>query len=192
MSEKRSRKPGFCVTAVVVILTGLTLLAVGIGVPWAHRNALYDDAIERSQDLLQRYQRLVDSLPLLQSKLDALKADKSAADYYLDAADAAEGGIVLQRRMEQFAAATNTELNSIQIVPGKAELSVSEVVVRLRMRTDIESLGGLLYKIDSSRPVLIISRLNIRSLARGRGQEQLDGVLDVNLDVSAYVKTGAE
>ncbi len=189
-----SGKPGKtlnCMAGMLIVLLVVAMIGAAILIPWLDQNSHYDRIIEQKQDQLVRYQRLIATLPGLEAKLQLLKSDEKSDAYYLSAQDAAQGGISLQRRTEEFIESTGAELTSIQIVPGASLQSVDEVIVRLRLRAGIETLSYLLHEIEGSMPLLFVRKLSIRGLSGRRNKDVVNTTLDVNMDVSGYVRREA-
>jgi general secretion pathway protein M len=195
MSQAATRRRSCKLT--LSLLAGMSLLLLAlVTLPWLARSRFYDDAIERRTQSLERYLAILQSLPALERRLEEVRANRELDAYYLPASDAAQGGIALQRRVEEIVSGTEGNLTSIQILPEQAQEDVLRIGVRLRFSGSVDSLQRLLFGIETAEPLLFITDMDIRQVRRGRRNVRgrkptFDVDLNVNLDIYGYIRKDA-
>jgi general secretion pathway protein M len=186
-----------CLAALTVLLALLLVVSLALVLPWVERMNKYEEEVGRHNQQMSGFTRVINTLPSLQARLDAMRANREQDVFYLDAANPSLGGIALQRRIEELMAVSGGTLTSIQIMPAQQEASATRITVRLRFNGSTEELQKLLYGIESNQPALFVGTTSIRALRRpvrrtpGRQQVQVQRAqsdLNVNLDVHGYIR----
>lgn len=165
--------------------------------------AAYQEAtasIEQSQTLLKRYRALAAQRPELEERLAAQQEAEVGSGAYLKGASDALAAAALQDQVRTIIAGAGGELRSTQILPVQPagpESSMRRASLRLQLAVDIEGMQQLLYKLETAEPYLFVDDLNIRErrLRRLRDEEETQPLLDVDLEVSGFLrpaKDGAE
>lgn len=148
--------------AVVVLLVGSVFIAPLVA------KAL--ELNEEKNDLmfrLQRYQRIINRKDDVLDNIDKIKADYRSQGYFSSQNTVALASADLQQVVKNAIAAAGGQLTSTQVLPSKQEGDFSLIGVKVRMSGDIEVLRSVLYRIETSAPLLVISELDIRP-ERGR------------------------
>lgn len=153
--------------ALLAIAVALPLLILGaIVVPWASRHAALDEAIATNQDQLQRYQRLLRTLPALQAELEQARANDAFEAFYFKASTQALAGAQLQSQVQEIVTSAAGRLISTQIMPVEGNEDPPRIRVRTQVQGSTETLLEVLYRIEQARPFLFVERVSIRSSAR--------------------------
>lgn len=179
-----------CLLVLAVVLTLALALVAGVVIPWQKRNQFYDEAMETYGEQLQRHLSIMATLPELQRRLQAIRANKNIRTYYLESKDPSLAGVELQRYIEGFVKTSGGTLSSAQILPAEDDSGTSRVGVRLRLRAFPDDLHRLFHRIETSKPLLFITRLSVQAprrnqrLSRGNPSD----MLNLNLDVFAYMR----
>ncbi|MGQ9659784.1 MAG: type II secretion system protein GspM [Thermochromatium sp.] len=177
------------------------LLVAAVAIPWLGRLSELDAAIAGSRDQLQRYRRLIDTLPALQAELERARADDAFEAFYFKAPTQALAGAQLQARIQEIVTAAAGQLISTQILPPEGQETLPRVRVRTQIQGSTETLMEVLYRLDQSRPFLFVERLSVRSsarpmepnnpvMARRRLAANQGGELTVRLDIYGFVLGG--
>lgn len=164
-------------------------------VPWVDRNQLYEEEIDKLTDQIERYQRMLASLPGLQATLEQIKADPALGSLYFEGETANLAAAALQNRLKQIVEGAGGALVSSQLLPTHDQSGNSTVNVSLRLSCSTEELQEILYKIESARPLLFIDTLSVRSQQRRRSVTGRRGQppevardLSVRVDVYGYLR----
>jgi general secretion pathway protein M len=184
-----------------LLLVPLTLL-LAVALPWWQRSAALDAGIATTRDQLNRYQRLVASLPALRAELAREQANDDFKAFYFDAATPALAGAQLQRDVQEMVRDAGGRPISAQVLPVDAEETPPRIRVRIQMQGTTDQLLEVLYRVEEARPFLFVDQMSIRSttpraspasrrmvrrsVRRPRVQQQV-GQLTVRLDIFGYV-----
>ncbi len=187
-STNRSR----CIMALVLVLGVFGMLVAAVAVPWLDWNREYDERMELRTRQLSRYQAQLAMLPVLQERLERLKADGAQDAFYLGAPNASLGGVALQRRVEEMVSESGGSLTSIQILPAETENALTKLSVRARLQLDVPELRDVLYRIEGSEPLMFVEQANIRAMRPRRRNAKVKSQqyrkLNVNMIVYAYIR----
>ncbi|MGH6912704.1 MAG: type II secretion system protein GspM [Geminicoccales bacterium] len=153
------------------------------------------EAIERSEDLLQRQQALAAQRPQLVARLAEEEQRAATLTGYLEGPSDALAAARLQDRVRTLVEAAGGELRSTQILPAEAvEASpgTRRATLRVQLVVAIDGLAAILHGLETGQPYVLIDELTIRSQGARRRQEP-DGapVLDVSLQLSGFVRSAA-
>ena len=176
------------------------LLVLSVALPWRQRVQVLDEQLARGTDQLQRYQRLMGTLPVLRAELAREQANDDFKAFYFDAETPALAGARLQSEVQEVVRAAGARPISTQILP----VDKDEQPPRVRIRTQLQGTTGelldVLYRIEEARPFLFVDQMSIRSttpraapvrrnsrraVRRSRSQAQV-GQLTVRLDIFGY------
>ena len=170
------------------------LLLIAIILPWQEANSFYQGQITQLSDRLKHLNNLIATIPKLEQRRSSLHTNKNLDTYYISATDGATGGIALQQRVEEFAKEVNVPLSSVQVLAPEDQPFATKVGLRLRFGCSTDALWQLLYMIESSKPLLIITAITVRVMRQGprhryfNGTEDTTPDLDINMDLYSYIK----
>jgi len=194
-----------CLFAWMLLLLVPVALGIGIAWPWLERLGTLDGEIERTRDQLERYQRLVATLPTLRSELEQVSNNQSFKAFYFSAATHALAGAGLQQKVQDMVKEAGGRLVSTQILPSVPNEEPPTVRVRVQLQGSTDQLFDVLYKIEEARPFLFVDQLSIRSMVqperavtneqtrrvrRGRPKPATED-LTVRLDIFGFTLGGA-
>jgi general secretion pathway protein M len=191
-----------CLAVLATVIALPLLLVAAVAVPWASRISALDETISSHQDQLQRYRRLVASLPALQAELEKTRDNDAFKAFYFKAPTAALAGAQLQGLLQEIVTGAAGRLISTQILPEEKQEDPPRVRVRTQIQGSTATLMDVLYQIEQARPFLFVERLSIRSSARpdspqedvGRARRRMvvnqGGELTVRLDLYGFLLGG--
>jgi len=171
MSAETNRK-AVCIIGWTLVLLLPIVLVTSILVPWVNRVNVLNDQIATSEDQLQRYQRLLKSLPGLQTELEEVKKNEDFKAFYFDAATPALAGAGLQRKIQDIVSGADGRLISTQLLPEQKDEQPPRVRIRTQLQGSTETLLSVLYEIEQSRPFLFVDQVSVRSSARPDASRQ--------------------
>lgn len=188
-----------CLGNFIGTLLFLVSISSALVLPWWERDVFYQEKIDKYSEQIQRFDAVAATIPTLEQRLADLRANKELDAYYIEAIDGSMGGIALQRLIEGFAReAKEVNINTAQVLPPEEQPSAIKVGVRLRFNCSIEALWQMLYAIENSKPILIISTITIRPMRQGsrrryyrgdsQAQQEMMQDISVNMDVYGYVR----
>ncbi|WP_051302553.1 type II secretion system protein GspM [Sedimenticola selenatireducens] len=178
-----------CLLSWSLLLLVLLLLFLLVVLPWQRQNATYDETLRDWQVRLQQFREKTEDRAALEAQLNDPGHDASVRTDYLRGSTPALTGAELQQKIKTMVEATGGQLLSTQLVlPSGEEARVPKVSVKVRMIGDTADLLKTLYAIESSRPILFVEDVAVRS-ARKRPSE-LSEMLNINLTVVGYMHQG--
>jgi general secretion pathway protein M len=135
------------------------------------------DALATKAALLQRYRALADA------KVLSSASAPEAALLYPDMPES-QASAVLQETVKNAATTAHAQVLGLQMLRSEAANGATRIGVRVRASGDMSSLRGLLYAIESARPVLYTDNLSIQSHAAT--SDAAPSPLDFQFDVSGF------
>ncbi|WP_242518300.1 type II secretion system protein GspM [Halochromatium roseum] len=154
----------------IALLSALVLLPLGlallIALGWMSQLQTLERGIQDDIDRLQRYQRLLATLPALQAELEAEQANDAFKAFYFDADTPSIAGAQLQSQVQDMVRSAGARPVSTQVLPTDEAEVPPRVRVRIQLQGTTDQLFDVLYRIESARPFLLIDQLSIRSQAR--------------------------
>ena len=183
----------------MALLVPLLLLA-SVALPWSQRMHELDEQLARGADQLERYQRLVATLPSLRAELEREQANDDFKAFYFDAETPALAGARLQSEVQEVVRSAGARPISTQILPVDKNEQPPRVRIRTQLQGTTEELLDVLYRIEEARPFLFVDQMSIRSttpraapvrrnsrrvVRRSPSQAQV-GQLTVRLDIFGY------
>lgn len=180
----------------VVLLVPLGV-AFSIGLPWYQRITEVDSQIAGADDQIQRYQRLLASIPRLRAELERERNNEEVKAYYFDAPTEALAGAQLQSTVQGMVQSAGAKLVNSQFLPADAKDHPPRVGLRAQIQGDTNALLDILYDIEQARPFLFIDQLSVRSTTRRDRrqnrkdpQPQVQQELTIRIDVYGYALGG--
>ncbi|MGR9044378.1 MAG: type II secretion system protein GspM [Gammaproteobacteria bacterium] len=140
---------------------------------------------------LQRYQRIINRKDEVFDNINQIKAGYQSQGYFSNQGTVALASADLQQVIKNAIASAGGELTSTQVLPSKNEGEFTLIAVKVRMSGDIEALRTVLYRIETSVPLLLIDELDIRP-ERGRRNRKTRQIepsnqLNVSFQVSSFM-----
>ena len=181
---------------VFLVPLGVTL---GVGLPWYQRMTDLESQIEVADDQIQRYQRLLATIPRLRAELERERNNEEVKAYYFDAPTEALAGAKLQSTVQGMVQSAGAKLVNSQFLPAEAKDQPPRVGLRAQIQGDTNALLDILYDIEHARPFLFIDQLSIRSTTRrDRRQTRQDPQplvqqeLTIRVDIFGYALGGTK
>ncbi|MDJ0739728.1 MAG: type II secretion system protein GspM [Gammaproteobacteria bacterium] len=172
--------------ALLLLLVGAALTVVPV---WQKSNE-YDERIAEMQRQLQRFAVQAERQEQLRADLRRLQASGAAGRFYLKGSTAALAAADLQREVKRIVRANNGNLTSTQVVPTDDD-EVRRVVLRVRMRGNINAVQRAFHALETGQPYLFLDNVKVRPWGgaglRRRAGPNADVQLDVNFDLMGYV-----
>ena len=140
---------------------------------------------------LQRYQRIINRKDEVFDNINKVKTSYQTQGYFSRQGTVALASADLQQVIKNAIASAGGQLTSTQVLPSKNEGEFTLIAVKVRMSGDIEALRSVLYRIETSVPLLIVDELDIRP-ERGRRnritrQIEPSNKLNVSFQVSSFM-----
>ena len=182
--------------AVLILLLLVTAVVLSITIPVWKVNDHYSDIIDDMRHRLAILKRTTVEGQSLEPQYEKLKRYHLSDKRYLKSTSESLAAAEIQQLIKSIIVPTDGEILSTQIINKKSDEPIQQITLKVRLRGSLSSLVTILYKIETGNPYLFIENLNIRSRiisrrrVRNRDVENTPTVLDVQFDVSGYIRGG--
>lgn len=188
--------PGQSRAAALMVLAAVLAVVYGlIAAPIISAYANTNRSIADLRQLLDRYTRIAEARPQLESRMDELAANPPGDEDFLTGASDAITAAELQRVITRIVRHAEGRLISAQVLDPVVEEGLKKIALSVQFDGDIKALQQILFTIESDNPVLFIEELDVRSnrTRRIRNQEAAGPVtLRTRLDLYGYQLLDAE
>ncbi len=184
-----------CVLLIGALLLGTALLLTLILLPWWSKMQFYDGVAKQAADRIERYQRLLDSRPLLGKRLKTLRQDLRKRNYFISAANPELAAAELQNRVKKIVTGAGGKLISTQKIDTDKDGDAREIEIKVRMKGDAQALAKVLHELEGQLPIIMVQNISIRSrrTVKGRRKNRVEGYeLDVNFGLVGYLQGGGK
>jgi general secretion pathway protein M len=173
-------------TAVVLFI--VLFLVAPLVSTWSEYNETKKDLAFR----LKRYKQVIASKDKVYANAEEIKLQYDQQEYFSDRETVALASADLQKFIKTTISETGGQLTSTQVLPSKTEEDITRIVVKVRMNGKIENLRSILYKIEMSKPLMLVEELDIRPV-RGRRNRKTRKIepsnkMNVNFQVASFMR----
>lgn len=181
----------------------LLLIAVGLvyvfGVHWwfTERHLAIADEIGDLREQYSRFKAKADQKPLIERQLADVRTYEAGNPAFLPEGDFDAAAAGLTQRLKQVVAAhvPASEAQRCQIIMNQYSRSTEpdpfeRVVIKVRLRCDLEPFAGILYDLESASPMLFVEELAIfrQQGYLVPGQNTLSNYLDIRFDLFGFIR----
>ena len=178
-----------------IVALGLALLCVAVLWRFAVdplRGSLSDleREISEAEQALTVHRRVIDTEMPLRERLDGLQGKASSATQILSGGSAELAAAELQRRVLETVESQGGTVETTEILPSQATEFFRKVSVRITLTTDLATLQGMIYALETAHPLLFIGSLDVRRRNPGttRTIRVAAAELQLRMDVYAYME----
>lgn len=182
----------------LTLLGALVMLAwVGLLQPLYLQYQQYEESIDRSRRLIERYAELGAAAEELAGLVDKVRSEGRLASGYLSGESVELAGADMQEHLKRIVENSGGLLASSQMLAVETEGETRKLGIRVAMRGDIETLQKALYDFETASPYFFVDQLTIQASrwalreARGRSSRRQRGdpsELQVRFDVYAFMR----
>ncbi len=178
--------------ALSLFLLVLLILIMTIIWPIVDQSRQNKQKIESLSMRLQRYKQVAAGKQQVVEKLDSSKARLNKNNQFFKSKSYALASADLQQLVKDAIKQAGGLVTSTQVIPETNEGQFDRVAIRVQLSASITALKEILYKVESSRPMLIVDNLRIRS-SKGVYDRKLrrrveTDVLTITLEVFGYMQ----
>lgn len=174
----------------------LTLVWLGLLRPLYGQYQAYDESIERSRRLIERYAEAGAAADELAALVKKVRAEARLVSGYIGGDSVELAGADMQERLKRIVENSGGILSSSQMLPVETDGGTRKLGIRVAMRGDIEALQKALYDFETASPYFFVDTLNIQASrwslqeARGRTSRRRGdpSELQVRFDVYAMMR----
>ena len=177
--------------ALVVLLVGAVLLAP-LTLKWWDLHETRNSLVFK----LQQYQRILANKDSVLADIDNIREQNDGQGYFNSQETDALASAEMQNFIKQTIVDAGGQLSSTQALPVSVKDGFSRITVRVRMTGNSEVLRAVLYKIETSLPLIIIDQIDIRPMRGKRNPTthkiEASNDLNVNFQAVSFMRKAAE
>lgn len=144
----------------------------------------------------QQYERILATKEAVIANIAKIKQQHEQEGYFNKQQTDALASAEMQELIKKAIVDAGGQLSSTQALPVSNKNKFSRITVRVRMTGNSEVLRAVLYKIETSTPLIIIDQIDIRPMrgARNRTTRQIEltNELNVNFQAVSFMRKPAE
>lgn len=172
----------------VGLLVG-TILIIGLLVimPLVNKGLELNETKNNLVFKLQQYERILAGKDAGIASMSAIKKQYQERGLLNSQATGALASAEVQEFIKKTIAEAGGQLSSTQALPLSTKNEFSRITVNVRMTGNSEVLRTVLYKIETSTPLIIINEIDIRPMrgVRNRTTRQIDQSNELNINFQA-------
>jgi general secretion pathway protein M len=168
--------------AFVVLLVILVVIVPIIG-----KGLELNETKENLAFTLQKYERILGGKDAALKNIEAIKQQHEEQGYFNNEETSALASAQMQEFIKQSIVQAGGQLSSTQVLPLNSKDKFSRITVSVRMTGNIEVLRSVLYKLETSTPLIVIEQIDIRPMRsfRNRITRQIEPSNNLNINFQA-------
>ncbi len=178
--QKRWLALGLLIAVVLVII----LVVI---VPVVNKKMELNEAKNNLVFRLQQYERILAKKDAVIASMANIKQQHDEQGYFNSQNTDALASAEMQEFIKKTIVEAGGQLSSTQALPVSNKGKFSRITVRVRMTGNSEVLRAVLYKIETSTPLIIIDQIDIRPMRgkRNRTSRQIESSNELNVNFQA-------
>lgn len=177
---------------IVVVLTIILVVIVPVVSKGIELHETKNNLVFR----LQQYERILAKKDAVIASMDTIKQQHDKQGYFNSQNTDALASAEMQEFIKKTIAEAGGQLSSTQALSVSNKDKFSRITIRVRMTGNSEVLRAVLYKIETSTPLIIIDQIDIRPMRgkRNRTTRQIESSneLNVNFQAVSFMRKQAE
>jgi general secretion pathway protein M len=182
--------------AVGLLIAVVLVIILAVIVPVVNKGMELHDAKKNLIFRLQQYERILAKKDGVIASMDSIKQQHDSQGYFNSQKTDALASAEMQEFIKKVIVEAGGQLSSTQTLPVSNKDKFSRITVRVRMTGNSEVLRDVLYKIETSTPLIIIDQIDIRPMRgkRNRATRQIESSneLNVNFQAVSFMRKPAE
>jgi general secretion pathway protein M len=173
--------------AVGLLIAVILVIILVVIVPVVNKAMELHDAKDNLVFRLQQYERTLAKKDAVIASMDTIKQQHEEQGYFNSQNTDALASAEMQEFIKKAIVDAGGQLSSTQALPVSNKGKFSRITVRVRMTGNSEVLRAVLYKIETSTPLIIIDQIDIRPMRgkRNRTTRQIESSNELNVNFQA-------
>ena len=136
---------------------------------------------------LQQYERILANKNVVSTNMANITNEHKSQGYFNSQETDALASAEMQEFIKKAIVDAGGQLSSTQALPVSSDDNFNKITVRVRMTGNSEELRAVLYKIETSEPLIIIDQIDIRPMrgTRNRTTRQIESSNELNINFQA-------
>ena len=180
--ELQQRWLALSVLIVVVIVAVLVIF-----VPLINKKIELDEIKNNLAVRLQQYERILANKEAVAANMADITNEHKSQGYFNSQETDALASAEMQEFIKKAIVDAGGQLSSTQALPVSSDDNFNKITVRVRMTGNSAELRTVLYKIETSEPLIIIDQIDIRPMrgTRNRTTRQIESSNELNINFQA-------
>ena len=180
--ELQQRWLALSLLIVVVVVISLVII-----VPLINQKMELNDVKNNLIVKLQQYERILANKDVVSTNMTDITDAHEAQGYFNSQETDALASAEMQEFIKKAIVDAGGQLSSTQALPVSSDDNFNKITVRVRMTGNSEELRAVLYKIETSEPLIIIDQIDIRPMrgTRNRMTRQIESSNELNVNFQA-------
>ena len=177
--------------AVTILMLCVGVILSVIALPVWLANKSYRETITDMENRLEHMRRAAAISTSLRPQYEQLSSWQKTNTHYLKSNSPELAAAELQRLVKRIAVANGTEITSTQILASERNGESSRVVLKVRMRGELESIVKLFHALETGKPYLFLDNILIKASSGQRRRKNVSAQinLDVDLELTGYMQS---
>lgn len=173
--------------AVALLVAAILLVSLAVIVPLANKGLELLDAKNNLVFRIQQYERILARKDAVIASMIAIKEQYQKRGLLNRQSTGALASAEVQEFIKKVITEAGGQLSSTQALPLSTKNEFSRITVSVRMTGNSEVLRAVLYKLETSTPLLIINQIEIRPMrgVRSRTTRQIEPSNELNINFQA-------
>lgn len=173
--------------AIGLLITVVLVIILLIIVPLVSKEMELNEAKNNLVFRLQQYERILAKKEAVIASMANIKQEHEKQGYFNSQKTDALASAEMQEFIKKAIVDAGGQLSSTQALPVDNKDKFSRITVRVRMTGNSEVLRAVLYKIETSTPLIIIDQIDIRPMRgkRNRTTRQIESSNELNVNFQA-------
>ncbi|MGJ0486190.1 MAG: type II secretion system protein GspM [Methylomicrobium sp.] len=182
--------------AVGLLIALLLILIVAVFVPAVSKWMELREEKDQLAIKLRQYERILSGKDSVFKSMGSIKTAIQQQNYFNSQNTEALASAEVQEFIKKAIVEAGGKLSSTQALPVKSKDKFSLLTVSVRMTGNSEVLRSVLYRLETSTPLIIIDQLDIRPMRgiRNRQTRQIEQTneLNINFQAVSFMRKKAE
>ena len=172
----------------VSILIGMVLIFVLLIIgPLISKAIVLNESKNNLVSKLQQYERILAKADLIAASMENINKEQDTIGYFNLQATDALASADMQEFIKKTIVEAGGQLSSTQALPVNNKDEFKRITVSVRMTGNSQILRNVLYKLETSEPLIIINQIDIRPMrgTRNKVTRQMEASNDLNVNFQA-------
>ncbi len=173
--------------AIGLLIAVVLLMMLLIVFPLINKAIDLNEAKDNLVFKLQQYERILAKTDLVTANMENITKEQDSQGYFNLQATDALASADMQEFIKKAIIEAGGQLSSTQALPVSNKDDFKRITVSVRMTGNSQVLRTVLYKIETSEPLIIINQIDIRPMrgTRNRITRQIESSNELNVNFQA-------
>lgn len=173
--------------AISLLVVAISIVSLAVIMPVVNKGLELHEAKNNLVFRLEQYERILARKDAVIENINAIKEQYEQRGLLNSQGTAALASAEVQEFIKKAIVEAGGQLSSTQALPVSDKNEFSRITVSVRMTGNSEVLRAVLYKIETSTPLIIINQIDIRPMrgVRSRTTRQIEPSNELNINFQA-------